>query len=83
MDKEELKKLVTQFVTEALANSKVGAKRREALIEAALNAAIATNVSEAEVVKTLVQHLAEAAMVEDEPEPEPAKASSPQEPAKD
>ena len=82
MDKEELKKLVTQFVTEALANSKLGSKRREALIEAALNAAIATNVSEAEVVKTLVKHLAEAAMVEDEPEPEPAKASSPQEPAK-
>src|SRR3990167_6433698 len=82
MDKEELKKLISQFVTEALANSKLGSKRREALIEAALNAAIATNVSEAEVVKTLVQHLAEAAMVEDEPEPEPAKASSPQEPAK-
>mgnify|MGYP000002186596 CR=1 FL=1 len=76
MEKEELKKLVTQFVTEALANSKVGAKRREALIEAALNAAIATNVSEAEVVKTLVQHLAEAAMVEDEPVPAEASTAS-------
>src|SRR3990170_4738190 len=75
MDKEELKKLISQFVTEALANSKLGSKRREALIEAALNAAIATNVSEAEVVKTLVQHLAEAAMVEDEPVP--AEASTP------
>lgn len=78
MNEEQLKRLVSQLVTEALADSKVGDEKKEALVAAVVQAAMAAKLTEAEDPEAALRPLIKA-MVVVEAEPQPA--SEPQQPA--
>lgn len=80
MDKEQLKALVSQLVTEALAEKQVEDEKKEALIEAVFNAAEAAKFAEAEDPKAAIEPLVKAMILVEAEKQEPPQEPEPVEP---